>query len=265
MEPSERVIEAIRDVPGTSFSALMERFGVTSYRLKRLMRRGERSLKNQVLVNDETHGVWIVDVDTKRCLGMVWVEGGENGFFRQCENAPAFPDGRCPDHSSCGNPEMTAFEREIAYLAGPAKPTAFSMAHLGIRRLKELIARLSSVEPWTARDEAAKARFDAAMNAALGFLRWKEMLRRRAEAAERIPWEILDRHRRSSVNLFEFAIRKQFAVLELSPESTKEAVLRAWKKLAKRHHPDTGLGDEETMKKINLAKERIFRLRRWDR
>ena len=38
----------------------------------------------------------------------------------------------------------------------------------------------------------------------------------------------------------------------------------AWKRLAKRCHPDREGGDEEKMKAVNLAKERIFRLRRWD-
>ena len=80
----------------------------------------------------------------------------------------------------------------------------------------------------------------------------------------RIPPEFFERHRRSSGNTFDYALKKHFLVLEVASDATRQQVLNAWRRLARRHHPDAAGGDEERMKAINLAKERIFRIKRWD-
>ena len=94
------------------------------------------------------------------------------------------------------------------------------------------------------------------------------MERRNAAAtagrARRIPPEFEERHRRSSINTYEYSLKKYFILLEVSESASRDDVLKAWRKMARRYHPDAEGGDEEMMKHVNLAKERIFRLRRWD-
>jgi hypothetical protein len=263
MERHEQARGIISREPGIGSRELAERFRVSSYRLNRILRRLERSLRGQVLVRDkDDRGVWIVDVDDSLCLDVVWLTEGK-GIYRQCPETPEFPDGRCADHSRWEDPEMVAFERELSYLAGPGKPTAFNLGHLGITRLTELESRLQAVEPKTSRDGKTKETLTTAIRAALGFLRWKQRFGRdRADGG--IPFEFFRRHRESSGNSFEFGIGKEYAVLEVPADAPRDAVLSAWKRLAKRYHPDGGSGDEEKMKALNLAKDKIFRIRRWD-
>lgn len=87
---------------------------------------------------------------------------------------------------------------------------------------------------------------------------------RRHRTEQRIPPEFFDRNRTASSRPMEFSFKRYFIVLEVSPKATKEEVLRAWRKLARQHHPDVEGGDEEKMKEVNDAKDRIFRIRRWD-
>jgi hypothetical protein len=263
MEASCQALGIIREEPGISCQDLAERFHVSRYRLKRILRKLERSLDGQVLVRDDGHGVWIVDVDSSLCRGVVWQNAG-NGRYRQCSKTPEFPDGCCAEHSQWENLELVAFERELCYLAGPGKLSAFSLGHLGLTRLTELESRLKAVEPRTGRDKETKTALGTMLRAALVFIRWKRAFGRGRMGDEQMPFEFFRRHRRSSVNPFEFSLRKHFAILEVPEDSTREAVLRAWKRLAKRYHPDREAGDEEKMKALNLAKEKIFRLRRWD-
>jgi uncharacterized membrane protein len=55
-------------------------------------------------------------------------------------------------------------------------------------------------------------------------------------------------------------------LMGIDSDSSKEDTFRAWKRLERIYHPDTSKddGDEEKMKEINMAKDRIFRIRRWD-
>jgi len=137
------------------------------------------------------------------------------------------------------------------------------VSELGLTALEELQSALHAIEPCTEAERGAKRRYTAVFETARAILRWKEQ-RRRMVLQDSVPRELFRRHRESSANPFEFALRKHFALLEVSSASTRKEVLRAWRKLARRFHPDTRGGDEEMMKAINLAKEKIFRLRRWD-
>lgn len=51
--------------------------------------------------------------------------------------------------------------------------------------------------------------------------------------------------------------RSPYSDLFLVEGAPKELVISAYRTLAKLYHPDTGHGDEELMRKINLAYERI--------
>jgi DnaJ-class molecular chaperone len=96
-------------------------------------------------------------------------------------------------------------------------------------------------------------------------IKWKR--RKRREYSDfRIPPEFAQRHRESSINPFEFSLKKLFALLDIAPTATRDETLKAWKRLARLYHPDSfgGIGNEEKMKELNLAKERIFKIRRWD-
>ncbi len=258
----QRMREMILTVPGPSVEELCDKFGLTNYRLNRTLRQIERELSDQVVVRSDRHGVWIVSLDTGYCSAMVW-HGRTGGGFRQCTEAPAFDDGKCYDHSCCENPEMTAFRRRLTYLAGPANPSAFLLSQLSLTILEQLTDRLTGIQPWTRSDTDRKSSLTAMLRSALATARWKRMMRER-EIEQEIPHDIRDRHRRSSVNPFEFSAKKHFVVLEVPTDATREEVLKAWRRLARKYHPDSEGGDEERMKVVNLAKEKIFRLRRWD-
>jgi DnaJ-domain-containing protein 1 len=79
-----------------------------------------------------------------------------------------------------------------------------------------------------------------------------------------LPPEFAARHRQSSINPFEYGLKKHFDTLGISSEAKRDDVLKAWRRLARKYHPDAKRGSEEKMKAINLAKERIFRIRKWD-
>ena len=158
---------------------------------------------------------------------------------------------------------MIAFERQLGYLAGPCEANPYTLSHLSIEQVEELIKTLNLILPATFLQQEQKKRFMAMLLPALAILRWKDQMRRR-RMGQTIPPEFAERHRRSSINIFEFSLKRHFQVLELSSDSTKEQVLKAWRKLARRYHPDTLDGDEERMKAINLAKEKIFHVRGWD-
>lgn len=249
--------------PGTSRMSLRHRFDLSDYRLNRVFRHIQRRLTDSVLLSDATNGVWIVAVDPSRCSGMDWV-GVARGGYRQCGSPPKFSDGRCYEHSECENPEMVAFLRMVAYVAGPAEPTAYGLCPLGQVRVEELLERLYRIIPMTRKDMLQKVRLLKIIRAALATLRWRELRRRRADRENWIPPEFWERHRRSSVNPFEFSLKKHFQVLDVPVDAEREEVLKAWKSLCRRYHPDVAGGDEERMKQINLAKERIFRIRRWN-
>jgi len=204
-----------------------------------------------------------VKLDRLRCLGMEWV-GAAKGGYVQCSEAPKFPDLRCYRHSTCENPEMTAFERRLYSVAGPMEPTAYILAQLPLVVVHELAEALRDISPLTLRDHTHKERFLAMLHSATVFLRWKEAMRGR-ERDGWIPPEFASRHRASSGNSYEFSAKQHFVVLQISVEATREEVLKAWRKLSRQYHPDTPHGDEEKMKLVNLAKEKIFRIRGWDR
>ena len=257
------ILHAIVQEPGTSLKRLGNLFNLTDYRLKRVFRHIEEGLKDQVLVHDQERGVWIVPIDPLRCLGMEWV-GEADGGYVQCPDAPKFPDLRCYRHSECENPEMTAFERRVHAVAGPMDPTAYFLAQLPLMVVDELLETIRDISPFTLRDQTRKQRFIAMLQSARAFLKWKEATRG-LERDHWIPPEFAARHRASSGNPFEFSLKKHFVVLEVPVEATREEVLKAWRKLSRQYHPDTPGGDEERMKLINLAKERIFRIRGWDK
>ncbi|HMK35520.1 MAG TPA: DnaJ domain-containing protein [Desulfomonilaceae bacterium] len=262
MELHERVLQAILEQPGTQKKNLSGMFDLSDYRLNRVLRIIERGLSGRTVVQDKINGVWIVETDPERCGGMVWIECGERGY-RQCEAVPAFRDGCCYVHSQCENPEIVAFRRKLEYLVGPVEPTAYYVSQLTMTEVEQLSARLNLITPLTRRDELAKSRFVKMIASALLLRKWKDEMRR-SEDEDRIPPEFFSRHRRSSVNIFEYSLKKHFVVLEVPVEASREEVLSAWRKLARKYHPDLLNGDEDRMKAINLAKEKIFRLKRWD-
>ncbi len=159
---------------------------------------------------------------------------------------------------------MTALERRLRSVSGPADPSAYLLGQLPLVVVEELHQALKGISPLTLRDRRRKERFLAMLRSAEAFLRWKEAMRSR-ERDQWIPPEFGERHRASSGNLYEFSLKKYFIVLEVSTEATKEEVPKAWRRLSLLYHPDTRDGDEEKMKLINVAKERIFRTRGWDR
>ncbi len=262
MKLENKVLKLILDAPGTSKEKLRSLFDLTEYRLKRILRHIEADLPGATLVHHLENGVWIVQIDPAKCLGVDWMGTLRRGYV-QCSRRPRFSDGRCWHHSRWEDPEMIAFERRLGYLSGPCEPSPYSLSQLTIIELEELIQALKDIVPKTLMDRNRKNKFMAMLLPALAILRWKDRMRRRRVGHWASP-EFAERHRRSSVNLFEFSLRQHFQVLELSSDSTREDVLKAWKKLAKRYHPDTSDGDEEKMKAINSAKERIFKIRGWD-
>lgn len=261
MTLQQQILEVIRSRPGTSKHELACTFQLSRYRLNRILRQVEKGLSGQTLCHCEEHGLWIVELQDEKCKGTIWL-GVEHGGYGQCPMEPRFGDGRCYDHSQWENPEMVAFERELGFLVGPCRPTAYHVSQLNKSVVDELTLRLRAIEPLTRKDSLEKARFLRILSGAQAFLMWKDQLRRRSRD-DRLPPELLRRHQASSINLFEFSLKKHFLILEVPSDSTREEVLKAWRRLARRHHPDTPEGDDERMKAINLAKEKIFRLRRW--
>jgi hypothetical protein len=262
MNLQERVFKTILEQPGSSKKRIARLFGLSSYRLHRVFRHIERDLHGRTIVHHDENGVWVVEMDPGRCMGTRW-SGAPGGGYSQCSKDPEFPDKRCYDHSECENPEMVAFKRKLAHLVGPAEPTAFHLSHLTIQIVENLIGALTKITPLTLRDQVEKNRFLGLLEAALKTLKWKDQMRQR-RSRDRIPPEFFERHRRSSGNTFEYTLKKHFLILEVATDATREQVLNAWRKLARRHHPDTVGGDEERMKAINLAKDKIFRIKRWD-
>jgi DnaJ-domain-containing protein 1 len=262
MSLEEQVFKTILEWPGTSKKRIARLFGLSSYRLHRIFRHIERDLHGRTIVRHEENGVWVVEMDPGRCMGIRW-SGAPGEGYRQCSKDQEFPDKRCYDHSECQNPEMVAFERRLGCLTGPAEPTAFHLSHLTIEVVDDLLGILKEITPLTLRDQIEKNRFRGLLERALKILRWKDQMRRRG-ARDWMPPEFRERHRRSSGSTFDYSLKKHFLILEVATDATREQVLNAWRKLARRYHPDTLGGDEERMKVINLAKEKIFRLKRWD-
>jgi DnaJ-domain-containing protein 1 len=258
----QEILKLIMDEPGTSRKRLRDLFNLTEYRLKRVFRHIGRELSGKILVHDRENGVWIVTLDPKTCLGVEWV-GIRAGGYIQCSGKPDFPDRRCWCHSQWENPELTALERRLYCLAGPCDPTPHSVAQVSLTTVEELLANLRMIVPATLNDRNRKQKLMQTLLSGLALAKWKDMMRRR-RMEPRLRPEFAERHRRSSGNPFEFGLKQHFLILEVPPESTKEQVLKAWRRLARRYHPDTSTGDEEKMKTINLAKDRIFRIRQWD-
>ncbi len=262
MPLKEQVLACVIEQPGISIRRLRDMFDLSDYRLNRVFRHLERNFSGKTIVRDPDYGVWLVDVDPERCSGMNWT-GVEAGGYVQCPGPREFADGRCYEHSQCENPAMTAFLRKLGYLVGPADPTAHGICQLNITEVEGLVETLKDISPMTLRDARNKARYSRILNAGLAMLRWR-LQRRRANEENWIPPEFRQRHARSSVNPFEYSLKKHFELLEVPTDAAKQEVLKAWKKLCRRFHPDVEGGDEDKMKQINLAKERIFRIRRWD-
>ncbi len=261
MNLQSQVLETILKCPGTSKRKIAGLFNLSSYRLHRVFRHIERDLQGCTLVHHEENGVWVVKMDPFGCLGTRW-SGPFDGGYDQCPNEPEFSDGRCYEHSECQDPEMVAFRRKLHYLVGPAEPTAFHLSHLTLAVVRDLAETLREIIPLTLRDQVEKSNFSGLLEAALKTLRWKDEMRRR-RSDNRIPPELFERHRRSVGSTFEYSLKKHFLVLEVATDATRQQVIEAWRRLARQYHPDSAGGDEERMKAINLAKEKIFRIKRW--
>jgi DnaJ-domain-containing protein 1 len=256
----EQLLELILDRPGITKDSLCESFDLSLYRLNRALRIIDRELTDRAVIHSD-RGVWIIAVDHNKCLGILWDD--LNGTMGQCSRTPEFSDGRCYDHSESENSEMVAILQRIRTLIGPADPNSYLIGQLPVETVEELLQRLVSLRPIHKNDSLQRERTIKIVRGALAFLRWKETMRRQRRAQE-IPLEFWERHKRSSINSFAFVVKKYFLTLELTPDAAKEEVLKAWRRLARKYHPDLEDGDEERMKLINLAKERIFRLKRWD-
>ena len=261
VELKEQILNVLVENRGPSRESLREAFRLNDYRLRKVLLHIEQDLTGKVVISDRENGVWIVPVDTDKCLGMVWL-GREEGGYRQCEQAPCFADRRCYEHSEYQNPEMVAFLQYVRYLAGPAKPTAYTLLSLGMVRVEELLDRILGIVPAGKKDRLEREQYVKMLRAAYATLKWRALRSGASQQAE-IPFEMWERHRRSSINPFEFSLRKYFETLGIPVESTRDQVVKAWKKLCRLYHPDLERGDEEQMKRINLAKDRIFRIRRW--
>lgn len=260
MDTSAAILQIITTKPGTSKEALRRQFHLSSYRLDRILRNIQRNLADTRVAHSEETGIWLVPMDPFRCSGLEWL--GTEAGYAQCSLDPEFPDHTCWAHSSCMSLEMVAFERRLRHLAGSAEPSAYSLGHLNRSVVEEVLTSLRRIAPITRREERQKQSFLDALESTLLFLKRKELLRQHQRETW-IPPELRDRHRRSSVNPFEFSIRKYFVILDVLPSATREEVIKAWRKLSRRFHPDTPNGDEERMKLINEAKDRIFRIRGW--
>jgi len=259
----QRILRMILEQPGTSTEVFSRLFDLTEYRLGRLFRHIERELHDPILVRHKGNGVWIVDLDPSRCHTMEWSGSREQGYV-QCLRGIEFPDRRCYEHTEYENPEMVAFKRLLIYLVGPAEPSARTLSQLTLTEVEELLEALQKIGPMSQRDRVTKRRLMAIILAARAHLKWLDEMRRRRSQYNWIPPEFEERHRRSSVNTYEYSLKKHYLVLEVTETATKEEVLKAWRKMARRFHPDSDGGDEEKMKAVNLAKEKIFRIKRWN-
>jgi hypothetical protein len=264
MNLNEQVLQKLLENPGTPKSIIAEMFGLSHYRLHRIFRHIERGLQGQALVHQHNLGVWIVDADPSKCKGMIWTGCNSEGY-RQCSNDGEFPDGRCYEHSECEASDMVAFHRRLSYLAGPGDPSVRSLSQLALESVQELLSILEAIVPLTLKDLNNKGDLFRLLSAARSVLAWKDRMRMR-QTQRPIPPEFRARFTHATVNPFEYSLRKYFAVLELPVDADRDQVLRAWKQLALRYHPDVqgNDGDEEKMKAINLAKDRIFGVRGWE-
>ncbi len=261
----DEIFGRIINSPGISRSDLMSEFGFSNYRLSRVLRKISRGAESLVVVDDNDHGIWIVEMNPEYCQGVVWTDLAW-GHFRQCPNKAQFQDNKCYEHSEWENPAITALDRKLSYLAGPRNPTPFSVGQLPIHTIEELMRDLFDITPKTRIQKEICSARATLLKSARAFALWKDSLRKRHEQ----DWEWMDpelgrRHSRSSINPFEYSLKRSFAVLELVPEATKDEVIKAWRNLARKYHPDKQGGDEEAMKEVNFAKDRIFRIRRWDK
>ncbi len=263
-EMKAKILQAIHERPGSSMAWYAEHFGLSHYRLNRIFRSIQRELECCVIVHDEERGVWIVEIDGSRCLGMNWV-GAEAGGFQQCPETILFPDGRCYEHSYYECEEMVALSRRIHFLTGPRGPSVQTLAESATEILHELLQLLEKIRPITKRDCQNKTKFYRLLISAISFRERKQRISASLEGDE-IPYELRQRHRNSSGNPYELALRKYFVLLRLPMDAEKQDVLKAWKKLALLYHPDAQgkNGDEEMMKAVNEAKEKIFRFRGWE-
>ena len=100
-----QVLKIIRENPGTSMGKLSSMFGLSHYRLNRVLRKIKRDLPNEELIGNEKHGVWIVQWRPDKCRGMVW-SGRKKGGYRQCSREPKCGQGSIhglmPFVTSCG-------------------------------------------------------------------------------------------------------------------------------------------------------------------
>jgi hypothetical protein len=259
-DPVSEVLKLILERPGISRDEFARHFRLSDYRLNRVLRQIDRRLSEQTVINSRSRGVWIIPLNPGKCQGVEWA-GAERGGFVQCDRDPEFSDGCCFEHSQCEHPEMVAFYRHIAYLTGPAEASARSISGLSPGLVEELHDELQAIEPLTRKDTSAKERLLNVILAAKRFHMWKERMRRAQRSW--VPPELLRRHWESSINPFEYSLKKHFAILEITSDATREEVVKAWRALAQRYHPDTGHGDEEIMKTVNKAKEQIFIVRGW--
>lgn len=265
MNLEDMLLRFILENPGSLKSLISDRFSLSDYRLNRALRHIARNLDGSCVKCDPVNGVWIVETDPKKCLGLEWL-GFDRGGFRQCCEEPAFPDGRCYHHSDAESLELTAFKRRLSYLIGPCDPKPWSLTQLPLHTVEELFQTLRRISPITQKEFDNRLDLLRVIVAARAWLKWKDQLRKRGTEG-RIPPEFEQRHKASSINSFEYSIRKYYLILEITPESTKEEALKSWKRLARLHHPDASSGtggNEEKMKQINYAKDRIFRYKRWD-
>ncbi len=259
-----QILRFIREHPGTLKPVILKNFRLTDYRFNRALRKLEREFQDIAFPRSDDHGVWVVKLDRSRCLGMEWSRKHDSGYS-QCKGVPTFSDRKCYDHSSCESPEMIAFVRKLTYSLGPIEPNPINLLTLGIVQLEELYEILRRITPLTRHEFVFRSRLVQIFASAYATLKLKR--HRRSEYSEfRIPPEFAQRHWESSINPFEYSLRRLFALLEVPTSATREQTLKAWKRLARLYHPDsTGrIGNEEKMKEQNMAKDRIFRIRRWD-
>ena len=258
------ILQFIKDHPGAPKSVISRMFSLSDYRLNKALRGLEREFRDIAFPWSHDNGVWLVKVDRSRCLGMVWRDAGNDGYS-QCKESPAFPDGMCYEHSSYESPEMTAFVRKLAYILGPREPNPLNLLTLGPVQLEELYEIIRRITPLTEAESKTRLRFTRAFVSACATIKWKR--RRHSNYSEfHVPPGFAERMKGSSINPFEYSLKKLFALLGIPSTSTREDTLKAWKRLARRYHPDApdGIGNEEKMKELNIAKDRIFRIRRWD-
>jgi hypothetical protein len=263
MTVQKKILELILRHPGTSKQKLSKDFDLSAYRLHRVFRQIERDLVDSVLIHHQENGVWIVKLDREKCLGMDWWDTSDGCCYRQCEKSPRFPDNRCYEHSDWESPEMVAFKRRLDFLVRPCEPSPFLLGQLTLTIIDDMIDRIRRISPETLKDEKNGQRFYSMLKSAKAVLKWKDMMRRR-RTEQRIPPEFFERHRTAPGRRPDFGLKRFFLILEVAPNSTREEVIKAWRKLARQHHPDAEGGDEEKMKEVNDAKDRIFRIKRWD-